>query len=218
MSKLYLNQMMIAAIKDMPEYYERGDSNPLLFPFYNQKIEYNPIGDISKLDIIACARPVIIRYDLSGIIFEDGKNLPDTFKEVIRYWDGKRIIGEYNDSMVYCQNPLHEYMVDLPEADDTVNNTEVLAEGYVIHISELNTELSDCDRNAFVMVNVGINLNVLAGEDAYPVCSDGNDITVNSNETLTVYLKVSDILDSPDPSNIYIDLIRYEMMDYGYYY
>ena len=37
-----------------------------------------------------------------------------------------------------------------------------------------------------------------------------------SNEK--IFLKVSDVLASPDPENVYIEVLRYEMMDYGYFY
>jgi hypothetical protein len=33
-----------------------------------------------------------------------------------------------------------------------------------------------------------------------------------------IYLKAADVLGSPDPDRIYIDLLRHELLDYGYWY
>jgi hypothetical protein len=33
-----------------------------------------------------------------------------------------------------------------------------------------------------------------------------------------IFLKVSDIRSSPDPDQIFVDVLRYEELDYGFYY
>jgi hypothetical protein len=33
-----------------------------------------------------------------------------------------------------------------------------------------------------------------------------------------IFLKVSDIRRSPDPNQIFVDALRYEELDYGFYY
>jgi hypothetical protein len=39
-----------------------------------------------------------------------------------------------------------------------------------------------------------------------------------TNRYETVHIKIDDILHSPDPDAIFIDAIRYELIDYGYWY
>lgn len=118
----------------------------------------------------------------------------------------------------YFQCALNEYMVDL--GPDPVNapviKDRLLSEGIVVAVCGLADRLSRLSLDAYVEVRFQIDPDILGNEpDAFRSTGDYGGSSKGSDR---VFLRVADILASPDPDHIYIDLLRNELIDYGYWY
>jgi hypothetical protein len=112
-------------------------------------------------------------------------------------------------------------MVDLgaEPMDEPIVNDRLLSEGIVAAIKGLATLASSLNPNDFIECSIPLDKNMLGIEpdnfrSTYPYQT--NPGTNDGFEK--VYLKVSDVLASPDADTIYIDLLCNELIDYGYWY
>lgn len=155
---------------------------------------------------------------LRGCIFENAPHLPDRYAEIVRFWSGLPVNSK-DSGAVYFQNHLNEYMVDLAptEADQDVlvPIDDLLSEGLVVSIQNLGTLVSELKLTGFVRITLPIDEAVLVSEgEAFLT----QPYQVTPDRVEQVCLAVSDILTSPAPDSIYIDLLQSKMIDYGYYY
>lgn len=155
--------------------------------------------------------------NLRGCIFEGAPNLPPGYSEIVQYWSGEAI-NATSSGAVYYQNPLNEYMVDLgPDAVyGPVVTDRLLSEGIVVAITGLRTFVAELALEDFVEIHVPLDEEMLGIEPDAFRSSSGYDIHQKKFEQ--IFLKVSDIVSSPDQDHIYIDLLVNEMIDYGYWY
>ena len=92
----------------------------------------------------------------------------------------------------------------------------LVSEGIVVSITGLDHRLANASDDDFVSIILPI--------DSALVCLDNGDFLtrkpygVEANRAEQIFLKVRDIKQSPDPASIYIDILRYEELDYGFYY
>ena len=99
---------------------------------------------------------------------------------------------------------------------DPVITDQLLSEGVVVSISGLSSVIQGLPRDAFIQIVIPLDTSMLGIEQGNFLSSKEYDL--HSDQVDTVFLKVADILDSPDPDHIYIDLLRHELLDYGYWY
>jgi hypothetical protein len=166
--------------------------------------------------------------DLSMCIFSRAPGLPDKYAEIMAFWS-RPAWTPSDTGAKYYQNESHSYMVNLDsdDCDDedvienedgtvTVLEDQLLSESIVVHIKELGRLIGEhnLDPEQFIEIGIPIDPDVLS-EDGSP-----NFLTYNkqSDRFDRIFLQVKDVMASPDPENIYIDLLRHEMLDYGYYY
>lgn len=156
---------------------------------------------------------------LRGCIFEHAPNLPDRYADIIAYWSGPPLnAGDHR--AVYFQNPQNEYLVELRgEIDDEgcTSADRLLSEGIVASIKGVAAMIASLSPEDFIEVEIPIDASMVGIEN------DGfrSSAPYSASETGRcehIYLKVSDVLRSPDPDHIMIDLLRYELLDYGYWY
>jgi hypothetical protein len=160
---------------------------------------------------------VLMPSNLRGCIFEMAPNLPDGYADIVAYWSGQTI-NSNTSGAVYFQNQQNEYMVDLG-ADPVgapVINDRLLSEGVVVAITCLDQFLTGLSPDHFVEINFPIDVAML-GIEPDDFRSTG-EYSAASEDTGQVFLKVADILASPNPDCIYIDLLCNELIDYGYWY
>jgi hypothetical protein len=232
----------VLSIKDL-DYYDRctladiPETDPTGNEGYYLKLgnEFNlaelPAGANVVTRILAADKDrfgahVAIPTQLRGCIFEKAPNLPPQYKEVIGYWSGEPI-NTNADGAAYYQNPENTYEVDLSpleaaqEAGHYKGNVAgidaLLSEGVVIHIIGIGGIVNAAPEDAFVEIEVPI--------DGSMVNLDNGDFLSNkkydpdkAQRCERIFLRVSDIRNSPDPDNIFVDALRYEEMDYGFYY
>jgi hypothetical protein len=232
----------ILAIKDL-DYYDRctlGDipaTDPTQKEGYYLKLgnELNlaALPDDAKttarivvVDAATYSAHVRIPTELRGCIFEKAPNLPPRYREIVGYWSGAPLNTNAGGA-AYYQNPENTYTVDLSaleaahEAGNYKGNVAgidaLLSEGIVIHVAGIGTLVSDASGDAFVEIEIPI-------DGAMVNLDNGDFLTTKkydqgkAQRSERIFLRVSDIRNSPDPDNIFVDVLRYEEMDYGFYY
>lgn len=169
---------------------------------------------------------VSIPANLRGCIFEKAPNLPPRYKEIIEYWSGEPLNTNAGGA-VYYQNPLNAYVVDLAPleaanaAGDYGGNVAgmdaLLSEGIVVHIAGLAKVLGSTPDEGFVEIEIPLDDTMLALDN--PEFLTGRPYAqATGQRSERIFLKVSDIRRSPDPDQIFVDALRYEELDYGFYY
>jgi len=158
--------------------------------------------------------------NLRGCIFEGAPNLPEGYADTIAFWSGASI-NLATSGAAYFQCSLNEYMVDLgpdPVFEPVVND-RLLSEGIVILISGVSALLTGLSPDAYIELKFPIDPAMLGIEpDDFRSMKDYVIEDSNAERFDKVFLKVSDVLASPDPDRIYIELLRNELIDYGYWY
>jgi hypothetical protein len=177
------------------------------------------------LQLNAGAAEVSFPSELRGCIFERAPNLPPDYQRIITYWSGPPINAN-SDCAVYYQCPAQRYEVSLsaleanPELigrqDSTPLIDALLSEGVVVSIAGLGGLLSDAGDDDFVSVALPIDDDLLGLDNGGFLAEKPYDVT--SARVERIFLRVGDIRRSPDPQHIYIDILRYEELDYGFYY
>lgn len=158
--------------------------------------------------------------NLRGCIFEDAPNLPEGYADIITYWSGASI-NLTTSGAAYFQCALNEYMVDLgpdPVFEPVVND-RLLSEGVVLAISDVSKLTDSLSPDAYIEIRFPVDPAMLGVEiDDFRSIKDYSIDNAQGQHHDKVFLKVADILQSPAPDRIYIELLRNEMIDYGYWY
>ncbi|WP_426209792.1 hypothetical protein [Massilia sp. TWP1-3-3] len=167
--------------------------------------------------------------NLRGVIYEHGPHVHHLYRDVVSFWSGEPI-NAGSTSPVFHQNKLNEYMVDLSALNDATDAGDddavatafgaidkLVSEGVVICISNVEELICALSMHYYIEIAVPVNQDMLSidsddflSEKAYESGSD--------QQYLKVWLKVADILRSPDRNCIFIDLIQHSMISYGYFY
>lgn len=177
------------------------------------------------LRLDAGAAEVNFPTELRGCIFERAPHLPPDYQSIVAYWSGSPI-NSNSDCAAYYQCPAQRYEVSLaaleasPELISRRNSTPLidalLSEGVVVSIVGLGGLLSDAADDDFVSVMLPIDDDLLGLDNGGFLAEKSYNVTSERSER--IFLRVSDIRCSPDPQRIYIDILRYEELDYGFYY
>lgn len=210
-------------IKDM-DYHDRAelcDDDPEFEdrPGYRLKnANHLPIQPLPSMSAPVKANIRIeLPTNLRGCIFENAPDLPENYAEIVQYWSGSTQNG--NDSgAIYYQCPLNTYMVDLEmsDDDDPVIKDRLLSEGIVVQITGLAELASSLGKEDFIELHIPIDEHMMGVEP--DLFRSDKPYNVDKESIEIIYLKVSDILASPSPDRIYIDLLQNELIDYGYWY
>lgn len=178
--------------------------------------------DAKVIDPSAIGRPLSMSApaNLRGCIFEGAPNLPEGYADIIAYWSGASI-NLNTSGAAYFQCALNEYMVDLgpdPVFEPVVND-RLLSEGIVLAISGVSKMTDGLSPDAYIEIRFPVDPAMLGVEiDDFRSIKDYSVENTKGQHHDKVYLKIADILQSPDPDRIYIELLRNEMIDYGYWY
>lgn len=213
MKPIYLNQTALQSAKAMPASFSDRTADSHFNP-------HPTIMELRELPADALVIPAThceVDYDLRGIVFSDAPTVDASKKLILGYWSGQ---PPSEVSMVYFQNPHHEYFIDIScrdgHAQITDRSLSVLSENYVVRI-----DVPPMPLHSFLEVTVCINLAALKPSRMYQEGEgfDERNLDDISGETpVTFYLAATDIMASPDPTLVLIDALRYEWLDYGYCY
>jgi len=219
------------------DYYDRctlsdiSETDPTGKPGYYLKslshltVSVLPAGAHIALHLHAGDSAVSFPTDLRGCIFEHAPCLPPDYHAIISYWSGAPVNSNAGGA-AYYQCPSQTYHVSLAALDanpDLISSRistplidALISEGIVVSIVGLNSKLANALDNDFVSIALPIDNDL--------VCLDnGGFLTDQPHRTDTaraehIFLKVADVRKSPNPNAIYIDILRFEELDYGLYY
>lgn len=174
----------------------------------------------------AGAAEVSFPTELRGCIFEHAPHLPSPdYQAIVWYWSGLPI-NLNSDCAAYYQCPAQKYDVSLtalkanPELtskqDSNLMIDALVSEGVVVSIVGLGNLLSEAADNDFVCVTLPIDNDLLGLDNGGFLAEKSYNVTTERAEH--IYLRVDDIRRSPNPQRIYIDILRYEELDYGFFY
>lgn len=163
--------------------------------------------------------------ELRGCIFEHAPHLPPNYQRIVAYWSGTPINVD-DDCAIYYQCPAQRYEVPManPEGgfeligpQDSARPLDALiSEGVVVSIVGLGALLTDAADDDFVSVVLPIDDDLLGLDNGGFLAE--SVYNASSARVERIFLRVADIRQSPDPQRIYIDILRYEELDYGFYY
>ncbi len=213
------------------DYYDRSlliEEEPALaeepgFYFKNaKKMNFSPLPSGADIAVVitpdnTCDVRLSFPTELRGCIFEKAPYLPEGYADIVTYWSGETF-NPNTSGAVYFQAKLNEYCVDLRSvaSSDPVINDQLLSEGVVVSITSLSSIFQGLPRESFIQISVPLDTSMLGIEQGNFLSSKEYDI--HSDQVDTIFLKVADVLDSPNPDCVYIDLLRHELLDYGYWY
>lgn len=177
-------------------------------------------------DPVTYHRHVSMPTHLRGCLFEKAPNLPAGYAEIVTYWSGSPL-NTNTSGAAYFQNPQNEYMVDMTPLDmayvgekaeeASVLIDSLLSEGVVVSIRGVSSLVSDLSPDHFIEVSVPVDDSML-GIEPDDFLSEKTYLPGPNEQYERIYLKVAHILAAPSRDRIYIDLIRHELIDYGYWY
>jgi hypothetical protein len=158
---------------------------------------------------------------MRGCLFEHAANLPPGYVAAIQYWSGEAF-NPNNTGAVYYQCPTNEYMVSITPNDWMAQGVEpviadrLLSEGVVICITGMIDLTAGLQAGDFIEVQIPLD-DVMLGLEADFFRSSRAYCLDADQRRERIFLKVDDILRSPDPDNVYIEM-RQDWNSYGYVY
>jgi hypothetical protein len=177
-------------------------------------------SEVASYSAIISAPPT-----LRGCIFEKSQCLPDRYAEIIRYWTGETLNSNVANA-AYYQQPAHAYQVDLSalyanpdlynQRQSTPEIDALISEGVVFCITGVGKLVANAADDAFVEIAIPIDERMVGLDNGQFMT--GQDYDMNAGRAQRIFLRVSDIRNSPDPDRLYLDILRYEELDYGFYY
>lgn len=93
----------------------------------------------------------------------------------------------------------------------------LLSEGVVVRIAELGRALGSAPDAGFVEIEIPLDDAMLALDNPEFLTSQLYAQSTGQRSEC-IFLSVADIRRSPDPDQIFVDALRYEELDYGFYY
>jgi hypothetical protein len=161
--------------------------------------------------------------NLRGVIFSGAPALPTDFAKIIAYWSPLTPTIHHRGALYY-QNVLNAYCVSLTDTDET-NDTPVvedaggdvlLSDGLVVSITGLAAMLEKLNPNHYLALTIPIHPMLGIELEGYRSAEEYATDPAQQSETL--YLRIADVLTSPDADHIAISALRTELGDYGYTY
>lgn len=181
---------------------------------------------LSPEDPITFRRHVSMPANLRGCIFEKAPLLPNRYADIVTYWSGKPVNATASGT-VYFQNPLNEYMVDLAVISDADDHDlavlaaapvdRLLSEGIVVCISAVEDLIADLSLRHYIEIRIPVSQSMLGVEPDDFRSDKPYDVSAEQ-QCERIFISVADIICSPDRDRIYIDVIRHELFDYGFFY
>lgn len=163
--------------------------------------------------------------ELRGIVYAGAPHLPPDYANIIKYWS-PLTVSSFHRNAVYYQNVHQAYLVQLAviEGEDPEDPyaermpaDELLTDGVVFCLQGLGAQLEDCDPQQFVEVHLPID-PVILGIEHDGLRSSSEYRFDAAGQWDRIYLRVADIMASPNSNLVAIAALRSEFCDYGFVY
>lgn len=173
----------------------------------------------------ACHQIVTAPDDLRGVVYAGAAHLPPDYANIIKYWS-PLTVSDFHRNAVHYQNFHQAYLVQLAVIDgedptdpyaERMPVDELLTDGVVFCLRGLGVQLEDCDPQHFVEVYLPIAPVMLGIE--YDGLRASTEYRFDAAALWDrIYLRVADIMASPNPNLVAISALRSEFSDYGFVY
>jgi hypothetical protein len=180
---------------------------------------------LTPFDQAIYKRHVSLPASLRGCLFQHAPRLPDGYAAIVKFWSGDTV-SKKSTGAVYFQPSQNEYMVDLsvldtdldPETPSELGGIDdLLSQGVVVHLNGLGALSLALQPDQFLEIQVPVYLPML-GLEQESFRSTKDYPLDPSQRCETIFINIGDIRRSPNPDAIWIDLLRFESMDYGFFY
>jgi len=159
-----------------------------------------------------------------GVIFKT-KKVSHSFAQKIKFYAVKQSLGIKDSGAVYYQNKEVSEMLDINKIQKSIyenkisTDYELLSEGIVCQITKLKIDKNMKD-DSFIKISLTRpELTEDEMDDKHPIeVFMVHQFLVNSKDKINFYFKVSDLKQYPGIEEMYVELLRQPMQDYGYYY
>lgn len=180
---------------------------------------------LTPADAATYHRHVSMPANLRAVIFSGAPNLPTDYAECIAFWSPLVPTIHHRGALFY-QNVMNSYCVQLVDPDGTGDAAVVsvadhvadvlVSDGLVVTVTGLAAMVAELKPEQYVALTIPIN--PMLGIELEGYRSTDEYATDPSPQMETLYLRIADILASPDADHIVISAIRTELSDYGYTY
>ncbi len=166
------------------------------------------VAVLTPCDIDTYARHVQFPPELRGVVYGGAPQLPQDYATIIGYWSPLTITEQYAGAQ-HCQNRLNEYAI--PEIDGHVCDA-LLSNAVVVCIEGIASLIPSMATGQYIEIHIPVNADFLGMDrEWFDSSADYGTSTVLHNER--IYLRVQDVLDSPNPNFIAIAVLHTENYD-----
>ena len=156
-------------------------------------------------------RHVSFPPELRGVVFSGAPRLPANYASILGYWSPLQITTQH-DGAQNCQNLLSEYAV--PEIAGYPQDA-LLSNAVVACIQNVRTVIAGMTPQNFIEIHIPVDAEMLGMDrEKFDSC-----VAYDINASLScdrIYLKVQDVLESPNPDFIAIAVLHTENHDADY--
>ncbi len=162
---------------------------------------------LSPVDAANYARHVSFQPELRGVIFSGATGLPKDYARTLAYWS-PLLVSDDHDGAEHVQSLLNEYEVS--ETDVLLSNGVVMCVDRVLELIE------GLHHDQFLEIQVPVMADML-GMDRGLFDSDTAYSMSPELPFERIFLRVRDILDSPNPDFIAVTVLHSENWDSPFY-
>ena len=215
-------------------YYDREDADNLAPGYFlnaNTKFLVLP-EDCEIIELSDATLSITMPPELTGTIFSNSPHLPVTLQDSLEFWTPPtdEYLKKHDPISIYYQSPLTEYHIELDSKGEPLNNDTLISDGFVLKIGGLYRMLYDIPSlNAFIKIRVNIVSLLNEATQCDVMHSEVPSIigaVTTSDIYVDLYFSVSELVEYKRRQMakgvfedlLYLNCIRTEMFDYGYFY
>jgi hypothetical protein len=161
---------------------------------------------LSPKDMDAYCRHVTFPPELRGVVFSGAPRLPENYAAILGYWSPLKVT-EHHDGAEYCQNLLNEC---------EASTGELLSNGVVVSNHGVRGLTAGLAPHQCIEIHVPVDSDMLGMDREKFDSPDPYDVSPDLPFE-RIFLKVQDVLDSPDPDAIAIAVIHSENHDADFF-
>lgn len=156
-------------------------------------------------------RHVSFPPELRGVVFSGAPRLPANYASILGYWSPLQITTQHHGAQ-HCQNLLSEYAV--PEIAGYPQDA-LLSNAVVVCIQNVRTVIAGMAPQNFIEIHIPVDAEMLGMDrEKFDSC-----VAYDVDASLPcdrIYLRVQDVLESPNPDFIAIAVLHTENHDADY--
>lgn len=150
--------------------------------------------------------------ELRGVVFSGAPKLPQNYAAILGYWSPIKISTQHSGAQ-HCQNLLNEYAV---REIDGYPQDSLLSNAVVMCMQNVSALIAGMSADQYLEVHIPVDTHMLGLDRAKFDSALPYDLNPE-HACQRIYLKMSDILVSPNPDFIAIAVLHSENHDAEFY-